>query len=75
MLNIFLARVLNREKLQFGKGRIVQVNDRCDWGREATNNEPLRSVHIDKWAIVFCKNDLNEARAFAESYEVSVNIH
>ena len=52
------ARILVPEKLVVGKGVTFQVDQKADWGREATTNHCLRAVSFKKWVVVCVEKNL-----------------
>eukprot|EP00088_Acartia_fossae_P024862 TRINITY_DN2571_c0_g1_i14.p1 TRINITY_DN2571_c0_g1~~TRINITY_DN2571_c0_g1_i14.p1 ORF type:complete len:919 (-),score=292.46 TRINITY_DN2571_c0_g1_i14:527-3283(-) len=51
------ARTLAPEKLQLGKGKEFQVNQKVDWGRETTSNHCLVPKNINKWHVVYTERN------------------
>ena len=55
------ARILPKENIQFGGGKIVPVNDRADWSRDATGSKLFGSINIAKWVFIYTRRDAPEA--------------
>lgn len=51
------ARVLDEQKVIFGRNREVGVGPKADFSNAATSNEVLLSVDIEKWLIICNKED------------------
>lgn len=61
------GHVLQKEKLSFGRNRVVDVNETtADFSRDASNNAVLSAVHIKNWILAFIPRDGNKARTFAK---------
>lgn len=55
------ARILPRENILFGEGKILPVNDRADWSRDATGSRLFSSINITRWIFIYTRRDASDA--------------
>ncbi|KAI1291821.1 Piwi-like protein 2 [Halotydeus destructor] len=60
------ARHMAPEKLMFGNRKVVDVNEKADWGRDATNSMLISAIPITKWIFIYNKRDAPKAKEFFE---------
>lgn len=58
------ARVLDEQKVIFGRNKEIGVGPKADFSNAATSNEVLLAVDIEKWAIICSKGDAKLVEKF-----------
>lgn len=61
------GRVLDAEKLLFGRSQSEVVNPKGDFARAATNKPLLSAVAVKKWAVLYPKREEKAVRNFVET--------
>ena len=62
------GRVLDPERILFGRNYSEMVSQKADWGRAATTKHVLTAVNLTKWAIVFFHKNENIVKAFCSTF-------
>lgn len=63
------ARLLDEEKIVFGRGKECGAGEKGDFSRYATSNEVLRPIDILNWILVYVSNDKQQANAFEKTLQ------
>lgn len=58
------ARLLDEERIIFGRSKELGVGPQADFSRHATSNEVLDPINLQKWLLVYVKTNQSEADAF-----------
>lgn len=61
------ARLLDEEHIIFARNKQFGVGPVADFSRHATSNEVLDPINLQKWILVYVKQNKNEADAFEQN--------
>lgn len=61
------ARLMDEEKIIFGRGKSFGAGPQADFNRQIMNNEVLEPIDINNWLLVYVANDKSIASSLEEN--------
>lgn len=68
-LRTFGGRVINQEKILFGRDRVHQNDDTADWTNAIRSNTMYRSIRLERWGYIYTARMENDVLEFMKIFK------